>query len=433
MKNNHGFTLLELLITMALVMVVLAITGSAFNSILKSTGRLVSSEESNIEGIVGLEMFRHDLQQTGFGLPHAFSDPAPSYAEATVAPANLMNDGRGTAGSPLAGNVPRGIASWNDLTGASNATSDENGAIYNVLSNTDYLAIKATTVGTSSAARKWTYLSYSANGGKRAKSWPNAEDNLVASDDRVIVLNRTFSPTGAVISNLVYVPTTPGTYWVNYTNGFFNSEYSPINAQQTYYLYGIAKNTDLVMPFNRADYFVSRPSDTNRIPTSCAKDSAGNSNTGILYKTRVNHGSTSDTKTGKLTYMPILDCVADMQVVFGWDLNGNGVIEESSAYDSNPDNISVSGTTITRADIKRVMESAEEIRNKLKYIKVYIMAQEGRKDGNFTNAAPIRVGDPTNTGLTKSYSVADLTAKGWLNYHWKVYRIVVRPKNITIN
>lgn len=432
MKINHGFTLLELLITMALVMIVIGITGSAFNSILKSTGRLVSSEESNIEGVVGLEMFRHDLQQTGLGLPYVFSDPAPSYAEATVGPANLMNDGRGTAASPLAGNVPRAIASWNDLTGASTATSDENGAVYNVLSGTDYLAIKATSVGTSSAARKWTYLSYSA-GGKHAKSWPNAEDNLVASDDRVIVLNRTYSPTGALTNSLVYVPATPGTYWVNYTNGLFSSDYSPVNPQQIYYLYGIAKNTDLIMPFNRADYFVSMPSDRSKIPASCAKDSAGNPNTGILYKTQINHGSTSGTKTGKLTYMPVLDCVADMQVVFGWDLNGNGVIEESSAYESDPDKISVSGSTITRASIKTVMESAEEIRNKLKYIKVYVMAQEGRKDSNFTNAAPINVGDPTNIGLTKTYSVSDLTAKGWLNYHWKIYRIVVRPKNIITN
>ena len=72
MKNNRGFTLLEIIITMALVIVVIVITGSAFNSILKTSGRLVASEESNIEGVVGLEMFRHDIQQAGFGLAHSF-------------------------------------------------------------------------------------------------------------------------------------------------------------------------------------------------------------------------------------------------------------------------------------------------------------------------------------------------------------------------
>jgi len=435
MKNIRGFTLLELLITMALVIGVLMITSSAFNSILKTTGRLVSSEESNIEGVVGLELFRHDLQQTGFGIPFSFyssaSDAKPKYAEAVVEPAKWLNDGSGTAGAPGSGNVPRAVASWNYIP-ASTATSDEGGATYNVLTGTDYLAIKATTVATNTAAQKWTYLSYSA-GGKAAKSWPNAYDNLVASTDRVIVLSRSFSSTGVLTNSLVYAPFDPTTYWVNYTNGAFNSAYSPTNSQEIFYMYGIVKSTDLVMPFNRADYFVAIPGDTTKVPSSCAKDSTGNLNTGILYKTNVNHGTTSGTKTGKLTYIPILDCVADMQAVFGWDLNGDGVIEESSAYNSDSTKISVSGTTITAAAIKTVMESPSEIRNKLKYIKVYIMAQEGRKDTNFTNVSPITVGDSTNGSLTRTYTVANLSALGWLNYRWKIYRIVVRPKNLLLN
>jgi type II secretory pathway pseudopilin PulG len=423
MKNNSGFTLLEIIITMALVIVVIGITGSAFNSILKTSGRLVASEESNIEGVVGLEMFRHDLQQAGFGLAHAFSSPAPSYAEATVLPASKLNDGQGTAASPATGNVPRAFASWNDLT-TDLTTSSELGDGYNVVSGTDYLAIKATSVGTNTAARKWTYLAYS-SGGKAAKSWPNSEDNLTASTDRVIMLNRSFSLNGGVTNTLVYDVSTPATYWVNYTNSLFNSAYSPVSAQQVYYIYGVVKSTDLVMPFNRADYFVARPANTQKIPSTCAPD------TGILYKTSVNHGTSSGTKTGKLTFMPLLDCVANMQVVFGWDLNGNGVIEESSAYNSDVTNISVSGSTITAAGIKTIMESADEIRNKLKYVKVYIMAQEGRKDSGFTNTTPINVGDIAS--LTKSYTVANLTANLWLNYRWKIYRIVVYPKNLTSN
>ena len=215
MKNNRGFTLLEIIITMALVIVVIVITGSAFNSILKTSGRLVASEESNIEGVVGLEMFRHDIQQAGFGLANAFSTPAPSYAEATVLPASKLNDGNGTAAVPAAGNVPRAIVSWNDLT-TDLATTSELGSGYNVVSGTDYLAVKATSVGTNAAARKWTYLSYS-SGGKAAKSWPNTEDNLTASTDRVIMLNRPFSLTGVVTNTLVYDPSAPTSYCVNYT------------------------------------------------------------------------------------------------------------------------------------------------------------------------------------------------------------------------
>ena len=425
MKNISGFTLLEIIITMALVIVVVGITGSAFNSIQKTSGRLVASEESNIEGVVGLEMFRHDIQQAGFGLAHAFSDPAPSYAEATVLPASKLNDGKGTSAAPTAGNVPRAIASWNDLTTNLSDATSETGVTYNVISGTDYLAIKATTVGTSTTARKWTYLTYS-SGGKAAKSWPDAEDNLTASTDRVIMMNRTFTMTGGVTNTLVYDTSTPGTYWVNYTNSLFNSAFSPLSPQQVYCLYGIVKSKALAMPFNRADFFVARPTNTAKIPSSCAPG------TGILYKTNVNHSDSSTTR-GRMTYMPLLDCVADMQVVFGWDLNGNGIIEESSAYESDSTKISVSGPTITAAGIKTILESPDEIRNKLKYVKVYIMVQEGRKDSGFTNVSPINVGDVAS--LTKQYSVVNLSENGrdWLHYRWKIFRIVVHPNNLSIN
>ena len=424
MNNNRGFTLLEMIVTMALVIVVIMITGSAFESILKTSARISSSEESNIEGVVGLEMFRRDLQQMGYGLPHAFQSTPPVYTEASIAPANKLND--------APSGVPRAVASWESLSGASDASS-ETGNTYNVLNNTDYLSIKAASVGATKTSQRWTYLGYS-SGGKPANNWLNAADNLTASTSRVIVLNRTFSTTGAATNNLVYDTTdNTGTYWVNYTKSLFNSAYSPTDPQQTYYLYGIA-NGDLGMPFNRADFFVARPSTASSVPTTCA------SGTGILYKANINHAD------GKLTYYPLLDCVADMQVVFGWDINSNGVIDESSAYDSNSNNISVSSTIgTTAAAIKAIMENAEDIRNKLKYIKVYIMAQEGRKDTNYTNTnnlinntLSVVVGEPgpspsSNVSLTKGYTAAALTSSGWLNYRWKIYKLVVRPKNLAAN
>jgi hypothetical protein len=70
------------------------------------------------------------------------------------------------------------------------------------------------------------------------------------------------------------------------------------------------------------------------------------------------------------------------------------------------------------------------IRNNLKLVKVYVLAQNGRRDPNYTNPSPIVVGDTGETGLTSSY---DLAAKGLLNYRWKLYRIVVRPKNLFSN
>ena len=103
--NNKGFTLIEMLVVMAVFVVIIAITGDSFNIILSQTSKIFRSEESNIEGVIGLEMLRHDLQQAGFGL---FSETPPvSYEEAAAAPANLYND----AGT----NVPRPILAGDNL------------------------------------------------------------------------------------------------------------------------------------------------------------------------------------------------------------------------------------------------------------------------------------------------------------------------------
>lgn len=413
MKNRSGFTLIELLITMGLVIGVIFITTSAFNTILKQSANITSSEESNIEGVVGLEMFRHDLQQTGFGLPAAYNNPGIIYNEATSSPASLLND---DSASPA---VPRAIVTIDAISGATDSTSETSNP-HNILDGTDYLAIKATTVGRSKASQKWTYVSYSSNGGKKPNVWPNSVDNL-KNGDRVIVVSRTFSKDGAVNNQMVFPAASPQTYWASNATTIMNSDFNPTDSNQINYIYGV-DDGDLGMPFNRADYFVARPTITTQIPTVCAPG------TGILYKANVNHNG------GALTYMPILDCVADMQVVLGWeDPVGSGVITESAA----------SGATTPTA-VAAWMASPEEIKNRLKFVKVYVMVQDGRKDTNFENKNTLGpgsiysvvVGEPgpspaSNVSITKAYSLADLNAKGWQNYKWKVYRIIVRPKNLT--
>lgn len=446
MTNNRGFTLIEMLITMVLVIVVIMITGSAFESILKSTGRLVSSEESNIEGVIGLEMFRHDLQQAGYGIPDTFLSPVPVYTEAsttvTTSPAYICND--------APSGVPRPIASLDSLSGASDSnaeiSSPDTGSAdetsFSILDDTDYLAIKATTVGQSKASKKWTYQNYSAESGvafsqKAPNKWPNSEDNL-KDNDMAIVVKRAFLDDGTITNTLIFNNNNTAIadkYWPANPTVNMNNDFNPGNADPTYYLYGVDKYSahGLGMPFNRADYFVARPA---TIPTTCA------SNTGILYKATVNHVD------GRLNYKPLLDCVANMQVVFGWDVNSDGLITESSAYG---DTVSVSGTA-SGATIKAIMLDPIKIRKTLKYIKVYIMAQDGRKDMNFinnnivmNNTYSVVVGDAntsssntssslsnsaSNVSITKGYTAAELTAKGWLNYRWKIYRIVVKPKNL---
>jgi hypothetical protein len=71
----------------------------------------------------------------------------------------------------------------------------------------------------------------------------------------------------------------------------------------------------------------------------------------------------------------------------------------------------------------------------IKEIQVYILAQQGRKDREYLYPeSSIVVGDPRlNAELSHTWTAADLSDKvgpDWRNYRWKVYSIVVRPKNL---
>jgi len=68
-KREEGFTLVELMITMVVFVLVIAAASSIFSSLLNSFKQQSKIIESNIEGVVGLEIMRVDVQQAGFGLP----------------------------------------------------------------------------------------------------------------------------------------------------------------------------------------------------------------------------------------------------------------------------------------------------------------------------------------------------------------------------
>jgi hypothetical protein len=147
------------------------------------------------------------------------------------------------------------------------------------------------------------------------------------------------------------------------------------------------------MPFNRADYYVS----TSNPPGRCA------SGTGVLYKAIV---SQIDGSFPPSNILPLLDCVADMQVVFSLDRNGDGTI---------------SPTTVLNDPVGNPL-NAQQIRDQVKEVSVYILAHEGQRDTGYTyNSNSVLVG-PTSFNLT--------TIPNWQNYRWKVYTLVVKPNNL---
>jgi hypothetical protein len=206
----------------------------------------------------------------------------------------------------------------------------------------------------------------------------------------------------------------------------FASNFLPTTDQQTHMLYGIDTVTPR-MPFNRADFFIKVPNTSTggSLPTFCEPNT-----TGTLYKAVVSHTD------GSYTYIPLLNCVADMNVVLGWDTSDLGNSNSVNAY-SNIDASFVSTSTGTAAassiqsSIQGWLQSAQGIRMHLKMVKVYLLVQEGKRDASYTAPSnSIIVGNETDpSALQSPYTLS--TAQ--MNYRWRVYRIVARPRNLQSN
>lgn len=417
MNNNKGFTLTELLVAMGLFVIVLTITGRAFETILGQTSRLLRSEESNIEGMIGLEMLRHDLQQAGLGL---YTEPAPAItstkAEAASAPAATYNDYPDN-------HVPRAIVFDNNL--AVTALGDSSVA-KSILAGTDYIVVRATTVARSGTSQKWSFLD---NSGviPAPNTWSSGAENYINNQERFVLLRKSFSspPRTTLEKNIP-----AGSHWFNKDASPSTTAFGIYTTQgsSVFLTYGI-DDSSFSFPFNRADFFVARTNSGADMPPVCAE------NTGILYKGSINQGTGN-----KTSYLPLLDCVADMQVLLGWDINLDGTVDTWSNAKGTVKNPNPFG-----ADIEAVMSQANNdineqttlnIRNCLKVVKVYLIVQDGKKDRNYTSPPTIQIGDTTEGTMlrdgTASPARYTLTSD-MLNYRWKEYRIVVRPKNLLSN
>lgn len=383
LAKNDGFTLIETLITMVLFIVVIMITASIFERMLPKTKIITKSETSNIEGVVGLEMFRRDLEQAGFGLFTDIDNPPPSFNEAASAGYNDVNG------------IPRAIVAGNNLTSG-------------VLSGTDYLVIKATNAALNPASQCWTSI----KGTGPSKVW-GANDLLESRKDQVVVVSQSYK-NGELERKLIYKTNAPSTFTVAYkVDGNYAYPFAPSSSDKQYYYYGIESEKPASRaPFNRTDYFINRPAD---VPAGCSPAA------GVLFKSVMNQ------EDGSMRDIPILDCVADMQVVLGWNTSGdpagNAVDTYTDADGSNP-----SGLSATAPDVN----DPKEIRTRLKLVKVYLLVQDGGYDRDYNNVATkMEIGETEGTpGSTAVTKTIDLTQPNYLHYRWRLYRLVVRPKNL---
>jgi prepilin-type N-terminal cleavage/methylation domain-containing protein len=384
MRNKQsGFTLLEMLIAIAILGIIMAMNSTLLQNMFRSTQQQGSIASSQFETALGLEIFRNDLGNAGYGLPDAFQ-VAITYSEPAGNPAELFNDATNPASATL--NVPRAIVHSNDVSAvAAYATTG-------YLANSDYLVVKSPAVGMNRAAGKWTYINNDA--ANYIHVW--GDSNLdMANGNRMIVIRA--RATTADMAQLVTLGTA-------YAATYAGSELSGGEAVvpgfrppdpptgDRYIVYGVDDNVALSRPFNRADYYVRRVTGTTG--AGCAP------RTGTLFKAVVNQGNDNFT-----TY-PIMDCVANMQVVFRLDTDNDGVIDTTTP---------TLATTLT----------AMQIKEQVKEIQVYILAHEGTFDRGY------RYGDISSTITVGPSSVVLSTLVGvnWDRYRWKTYTLFVKPRS----
>ena len=408
--------MIELMIVMVIVMVVMMISSGAFENAAKFSVAQRSSSDSNIQGIIGLETMRQDLEHAGYGLPWPSPDGGSfvyNYSESNL-PANGLANGvdpkafnnANSNGKPKKSadpfNVPRAVES-----ASSNAGGPwEKGR--------DYLVIRGTWLGGSATAKRWSYLD-GLGSASSIKQWGNPTDDL-AVGDWVVTLKQTTADhktyrdlvgTGNNFSYQVPAPT--------------SGKYVPApgfqpDTNDVFLAYGVS-DTAPRYPYNRVDYFVRRPSDDPSVEPGMSSRCAPG--TGILYKANVIHNVghvNPNRNAGGVDQYPLLECVADMQVVYSLDTNGDG------AVDMHEDEDILSNL------------SAEDIRNELKEVRVYILTHEGGYDKSYNYpSSTVWVGYQGKDGWRgRAYDLSNLDKIGtnWRNYRWKVYTLVVEPKNI---
>lgn len=386
-KRQAGFTMVELLITMAVFIFAITAITNVFVPLVTQFKQQSRIAETQIEGIVGLDILRRDLEQAGFGLPWVLPT-AVTYLEGSGnTSGGIPLPNTGTINDATA-DPPRAIASINDVTG---------------LGGSDYLVIKATSVATNNASMKWTQVIGTAIGGSSVKVWNSSVEDL-NTGDRVIVI----IPSRGVSNQRVLV-NNGGTFYTQFNAGAFPTAFAPSTENDIFLIYGVDPTLNLRMPFNRADYYIENVTGTT-IPPRCAPG------TGILMKAVIDQ-TTGNRSAG----IPLLDCVADIQVYYRLDRDGDGTVED---------------TTDVLTDLSANNLTAQQIRDQLKEVRVYILAHEGQRDPNYTYpnstlTIPADTNDPVKaTGLEKTFSFVTSGITGWQNYRWKVYPIVVKPNNL---
>lgn len=426
MANQRGFSIIEFIVTMSLLLIVFAAAFQIFVPIARRSKVEGGNVQTQIEGIIGLELLRKDVVHAGSGLPWDLN--SADYSEATDTDRDDYNDA-GAGVDP--DNPPRPIIVQDAITASGLG-----------LHSSDYIVIKSVLVGNpvttdgttyldNPASEKWTYV----NPDGSTRSWNSVADDLVANNKAIVI-----QPSSGTSSMVLTRDTgVGGTFFVSLTG-------SPVTVPAAFrptgnvasYVFGVDSTTNLRMPFNRADYYISQLN----VPPRCAPG------TGVLVKTVLRQDNGAMGKE-----FPLLDCVASFQVALGVDNKLDDGVGQKNCLTNDFSTVSIAGAPGANTLAATVRDSTKEVR-------LYILAQEGTFDmdytfQNFTSGTSILVGEsaPTNCdalvapgtqscnctgsdgtlGSTLDMSGLPSTNGGINNfrkYRWRVYKMVIKPESV---
>lgn len=390
-NRQSGFSLLELLIAIAILAIIMAMNSTLLQEMIRGKTQQGAIVASQFETSLGLEILRNDLGNAGFGLPDQF-EMGIVYTEIAGNPGLQFND--------APSNVPRALAHSNDISAIAPYAST------GYLANSDYIVIKSPAVGMNKASGKWTYIDSVA--ADYVQIWNDPSLDMENNDYMVVIRARSSATDLARLevvsdaSGIRYAPQYNGSTLGAADQGF-RPPMPPTGDR--YIAYGVDK-TDPAMPFNRTDYYVRRTA-TNT-SAGCAP------NTGTFFKAVANQSG-----DGEFTTYPIVDCVANMQVVFGLDQNPTDSVT-----------VDTWKNTLTDSDDATPL-TALQIKERVKEIRVYILAHEGSYDRGFrySGGNTIIVGRDVATGRNVDLTAFQDAGHPWDRYRWKIYTISVKPRS----
>jgi prepilin-type N-terminal cleavage/methylation domain-containing protein len=393
-RRQSGFSLIEVLVVMVIFSIIIVAASQTFTGLLADFKKQSKIAETNIEGMLGLEVMRRDIISAGYGLYWSLDPKTAPTTSAFTDEVSVAADANGAAlNDDLNSDAPRALVF---------------GSGYG-LNSSDRFAVRSMNVAANCNSECFNYLFTSPT--FTVNSWTPANDNI-AKTDYVTVMKPDDTHRWLVFTK------SPAKFTAKMQDVLTSYSSGTTSGQATSIIFSLGTDSTPRLPFNRADFYIANTG----MPSRCA---AG---TGVLYKKVVNLSTTS---TGYHPAIPLLDCVADMQVAYRYDSTGGNYGD--LVTDVTPTNgIDVFPWHDTTDDEDPVWsEKARQIRE----VRIYILAQEGQRDNTFTYPnQTVRVGEAAfSFGTTATQSIPlgrtfDLSGiTDWQRYRWKIYTVIVQP------